>query len=389
MNVHTDSTVLHFVPSWLPQTQTWIYRQVTELQSLGIDTHVVCSRRENLNQFSLPNIHCLANEPRWTQLVDRTMRLLRPRHHLEYVVSIGRNIGAQIIHTHFGHTGWVNSGAVRKLGARHVVTFYGLDVNMLPAHSATWRRRYKQLFSEVDLVLCEGSHMATCIVALGCSANKVVVQHLGVDVQHIDFVPRRWELGQPFRALIAASFREKKGIPYAIVALGMLNKQIPVEVTIIGDADAGHASQVEKKKILEALDQCGLASKTRLLGYQPHEVLFREAYQHHVFVTPSVTAADGDTEGGAPVTIIEMAASGMPVVSTLHCDIPEIIQHGTTGFLAEERNVEQLYDYLWRLVANPGQWPAMLAAGRDHVAREYDAKTQGNRLADLYQGLLS
>lgn len=388
MNAHTNLTILHFVSSWLPVTQTWIYRQVTELQRLGINVHVVCSRRENLSQFSLPHIHCLADEPRWIQWVDRAMRLFRPRHHLEYVVSTGRNIGAQIIHTHFGHTGWVNSGAVRKLGTKHVVTFYGLDVNMLPAHSTTWRRRYKQLFSEVDLVLCEGSHMAKCIVALGCSTHKVVVQHLGVDVQNIDFVPRHWAPGQLFKVLIAASFREKKGIPYAIEALGILNKRIPVEVTIIGDADNSRASQIEKKKILAALDQSGLTSKTRFLGYQPHEVLFREAHQHHVFVSPSITASDGDTEGGAPVTIIEMAASGMPIVSTRHCDIPEIIHHGSTGFLAEERNVTQLHDCLWKLVSNPDQWPAMLAAGRDHVVREYDARTQGNRLAALYQSLV-
>jgi colanic acid/amylovoran biosynthesis glycosyltransferase len=388
MNASASPTVLHFVPAWLPQTQTWIYRQVTELQRLGVDAHVVCSRRENLNQFSLPNIHCLADEPRFTQMVDRTLRLLRPRHHLQYVVSTGKSIGAKIVHTHFGHTGWVNSGAVQKLGAKHVVTFYGLDVNNLPANSATWRRRYKQLFEEVDLILCEGPHMAKCIVALGCSARKVVVQHLGVDVQHINFVPRHWEPGQPFKALIAASFREKKGIPSAIEALGMLNRLIPVEVTIIGDADDGRASQVEKKKILEALEQSGLASKTRLLGYQPHEVLFREAYKHHVFVSPSVTASDGDTEGGAPVTIIEMAASGMPIVSTKHCDIPEIVHQGTTGFLAEERNVEQLSDHLWHLVKNPDQWASMLAAGRSHVAREYDAKTQGSRLAALYRSLI-
>ncbi len=387
MNELKFPTVLHFVPSWLPLTQTWIFRQVAELQRLGVTAHVVCSHRENLAQFSLLHIHCLEDEPLSTQLLDRVMRLFRPRHHLNYVVTTGKKVGADIVHTHFGHTGWVNSGAVAKLRAKHVVTFYGLDVNKLPAHSAAWRRRYKQLFEDVDLILCEGSHMASCIVALGCPAEKVVVQHLGVDVQNIDFAPRHWESGTPFKALVAASFREKKGIPYAIEALAMLNKQIPVEITIIGDTDASSESQREKKKILDSLQQSGLASTTRLLGYQSHEVLFREAYQHHVFVSPSVAASDGDTEGGAPVTIIEMAASGMPIVSTKHCDIPEVICHGTTGFLAEERNVEQLYEQLRHLTENPDQWDTMLAAGRKHIELEYDAVTQGNRLAAFYQRL--
>lgn len=381
-------TVLHFVPSWLPQTQTWIFRQVAELQQLGVNAHVVCGRRENLDQFSLPHIHCLEDEPRSTQLLDRTMRLFRPRRHLSYVVTTGKRIGANVVHTHFGHTGWINSGAVAKLGAKHVVTFYGLDVNKLPAHSVVWRRRYKQLFEDVDLILCEGSHMARSIVALGCPAAKVTVQHLGVDVQNIHFSPRHWEPRTPFKALIAASFREKKGIPYAIEALAMLNKQIPVEITIIGDADPSLESQREKAVILNALKQSGLASKTRLLGYQSHDVLFREAYQHHVYISPSVTASDGDTEGGAPVTIIEMAASGMPIVSTKHCDIPEVIGNDATWLLAEERNVEQLYQRLWQLTQNPEQWKTMLAAVRNHIELEYDAMTQGIRLAANYQRLV-
>ncbi len=70
------------------------------------------------------------------------------------------------------------------------------------------------------------------------------------------------------------------------------------------------------------------------MGYQPHSTLFAEAYRHHIFLSPSVTASTGDTEGGAPVSLIEMAATGMLIVSTTHCDIPEVIKHGVTGLLA-------------------------------------------------------
>ncbi len=52
--------------------------------------------------------------------------------------------------------------------------------------------------------------------------------------------------------------------------------------------------------------------------------------RHHLFLSPSVTAPDGDSEGGAPVSIIEAAATGMPVVSTTHCDIPQAVDDGVT-----------------------------------------------------------
>ena len=82
---------------------------------------------------------------------------------------------------------------------------------------------------------------------------------------------------------------------------------------------------------MAVIEKHKLQSKIRMLGFQPYSVLLEEAYTHHIFLSPSVTASDGDTEGGAPVTLIEMLATGMPIVSTTHCDIPEIICKGPEG----------------------------------------------------------
>jgi len=45
---------------------------------------------------------------------------------------------------------------------------------------------------------------------------------------------------------------------------------------------------------------------------------------------------DGDCEGGAPVSLIEASASGIPVVSTVPCDIPQEVKDGLTGRLLPE-----------------------------------------------------
>ena len=331
--------VIHSCPTWLPQTQTWMYNQVIELRKLGVDTHVVCERTENIEQFLVANIHSLENEPLPRQIWEKGLRRLRIRRHLNYLVEKGSEVNANIVHSHFGPIGWDNLGAARKLKARHVVTFYGFDVNMLPVQKPKWRKRYLQLFSEVDLVLCEGSHMARCLVELGCPDHKIKVQHLGVNVDGIDFQPRQWLPHEPLQVLISASFREKKGIPYAIKALQMIARKVSVSLTIIGDAGQDPDSQREKPRILDALESCGLKEKTRLLGYQTHQSMLREAYDHHVFLQPSVIASNGDTEGGAPVAIIEMLATGMPVVSTTHCDIPEVVGPSFSHLLAPERDV--------------------------------------------------
>ena len=378
-------TVLHSFPTWLPQTQTWMHSQVSELQKLGVDAHVVCERTLNLDQFIVNNIHCLATENIFKKKWDQGLRKLGVRQHLNYLVEVGKKMNATIVHSHFGNIGWANLGAVRELGVKHVVTFYGFDVNKLPTQEPVWRVRYRQLFEEADLFLCEGSHMASCLVALGCPSHKVKVQHLGVDVDRFKFKPRHWHAGEAIKVLIAASFNEKKGIPYALEALGMVSKDIPIELTIIGDARSDDASQQEKAKILNLLESTGLKAKTRMLGYQPHVVMMQEAYAHHLFLHPSVTAADGDTEGGAPVCIIEMLATGMPVVSTTHCDIPEVMGPELQHLLVPEREVDVLKRRLIYVCQNASKWGHWAVLGRYRIMEEYDQTKQSVRLSALYQ----
>lgn len=120
---------------------------------------------------------------------------------------------------------------------------------------------------------------------------------------------------------------------------------------------------------------------------QPHEVLMREAYAHHVFLHPGVTAQDGDTEGGAPVTIIEMLATGMPVVSTTHCDIPEVMGEAAGRLLAPERDVQALTQAIRNLLESHRGWDVLTAKCRERVESEYDARMQASRLAGHYNRL--
>lgn len=378
--------VIHNYPIWLPSTQTWLYNQVRYLPD-NIENHICCEKLANLEQFYLPNIHCLRNAPKWQLYSDKILQKAGFRNHLEFYVKVAKCENAMLLHSHFGDIGWGNIKLAQKAELKHVVTFYGIDVNGLPKKNPIWNQRYQQLFKTVDTILCEGSHMAQCIVDLGCPQDKVRVHHLGVSVDEIEFKPRTWNPQTPLKVIICASFREKKGIPYALEALGQLQHKIPLEITIIGDAHPNEpAQQKEKQKILATIAKHNLDSKVRLLGYQPHNVFLEEAEQHHIFISPSVSASDGDTEGGAPVSIIEMAASGMPIVSTTHCDIPEVVLNGVTGFLAEERDASGLLSILNHLIDNPN-WDEMLVSGRKHVESEYNAQIQAAKLGKLYQGI--
>jgi colanic acid/amylovoran biosynthesis glycosyltransferase len=77
----------------------------------------------------------------------------------------------------------------------------------------------------------------------------------------------------------------------------------------------------------------------------------------------------------------------MPVLSTTHCDIPEVVMDGRSGFLVPERDTVALADKLERLALNPGLWEGMGLAGRRHVESNYDLKVQVRKLEDIYDDL--
>ncbi|MEF8795090.1 MAG: glycosyltransferase [Salinivenus sp.] len=393
----TPLHVAHYTRQWLPQTQTWLYNQVRFLSD-SVEPHVICEQTDNLDQFEVENLHSFADAAPWRHQWNVGLRFLGVRPYYPYTIEQVRACGADLFHTHFGDYSWQNLEVSRQTGVPQVATFYGNDVTSYPQQDQRWKDRYQALFEQVKGILCEGPHMAQSVVDLGCPADKVYVHHLGVPVDDIPFRPRTFESGPPLRVLIAASFREKKGIPYGLEALGRLRDEIPLEITIIGGVATVpliggvsknvSGSEAERERIHDTIAEWDLEDAVRLMGYQPHEMLMQEAYDHHIFLQPSVTARNGDGEGGAPVTLIEMAASGMPIISTQHCDIPSIVKHGETGLLAPERDPDALVDHLRRLIETPEEWPSMARASREHVEAEYNAPIQGERLAERYREIL-
>ncbi len=296
--------------------------------------------------------------------------------------------GIDLIHAHFGRAGYYALPIVNQLKLPLITSFYGYDVSEYPARYPIWREHYQKLFASGNRVLCLGAEMRQNLIDLGCPPDKLSRHHLGVNIQKIRYEPRQWSPGEPLRVLFASEFRERKGIPYALEALGTFQHEVPLEITIIGAAPDHPDGARERKKIMQTLEAQNLLPVTRLMGKQPYSVLLEEAYRHHIFMAPSITASDGDMEG-TPMALVDMAATGMPIISTTHSDIPEIIQHGETGFLAEERDSAGLLDYLRWYAGNPDQWERITLAGRQHVETEFDRGQQNERLRNIYRQTLA
>jgi len=156
-----------------------------------------------------------------------------------------------------------------------------------------------------------------------------------------------------------------------------------IEFRIIGDGKLRHG--IEKY----INNDNGLKPKVRLLGMQPHNVVAREMEQADIFIQPSITAKDGDTEGGAPTIILEAQAAGVPVLSTYHADIPEVVIPGKSAFLSKEKDWQGLSDDLFYLLKNQNSWAEMGKRGCKHIETEYNIFNEVKSLEKIYFQVLN
>jgi colanic acid/amylovoran biosynthesis glycosyltransferase len=107
-----------------------------------------------------------------------------------------------------------------------------------------------------------------------------------------------------------------------------------------------------------------------------------------IFVAPSKTAANGDTEG-LPTTILEAAGLGLPTISTGHSGIPEAVVHGQTGILCAENAPAELAAGIRRLLGDDALRTRMGQEARRHVESKFDIRRQTRLLEEIYDSVAS
>ena len=380
--------IAHRVGVYLPFSQSWIYTQMRGLTRFR--PMVLCKRTENAGYFPLGASGgevVVAYSGLWQHLVQKLAKARGGGPFPAHAKAISR-VGPAALHSHFADDACDDLELARRFGLPHVVSVYGADIWKLGGKGA-WAEEYERLFAEADVFLAEGSAMKRRMVNLGCDPSKVRVHHLGVDLGKIDFALRRPGEDGEVRCLLAGRAVEKKGMIYGLEAFANVARGhdgLRLTVMTWGQSKRKQALMAELKRLAE---ERGVGDRVTWYGMQPYEEYLRITRASHIFLSPSVLARDGDAEGGCPVTVIELSGAGMPVIGSRHCDIPEVVLDGKTGYLAEERDVDGLTDRLEQLVRHPELWEAMGRAGREHVEREYNADVQIERLQDIYEEVIA
>ena len=285
-----------------------------------------------------------------------------------------------IIQCHFGMNG-NKAIALRNMQAiegKICTTFHGLDISKKLREFDD--KYYECLFKQGDCFLPISDYWQQKLIDLGCDRSKITVHRMGIDCHQ--FVPtKRHFCSDRLKLTSIARLVEKKGIEYGIRAVAHLKKNHPkLEYRIVGDGEL----RADLENLIHELD---VEDVVKLLGWQQRQEVIEILKNTDLLLTPSVTSKDGDCEG-IPVVIMESMAMKIPVISTWHSGIPELIEDNISGFLVPERDSNALADSINYLLENQELLFEIRENSRLQVEKKYNVTQQNFKLLEIYQQLL-
>lgn len=358
----------HFSSAFFVKSETFIYHYLRHMETF----HPICLgwRLENLGSFEFPTEDLyLLQHPRYSFSWFRYGLLKRFFKRDFYFEKILKERDVRVIHAHFGHNGAQALRLRGKPGVPLVTTFYGADLSRYDVIEPL-KEQYNRLFSEGEMFLVEGAHMKEKLHQLGCPREKIHIQRIAIPIDRIKYKERKPKSGHAVKFVFCGRFTEKKGLIYALSAVKKVKEERPgcaLDFCIIGDGEL-------RGEIEDFVKDHGMAGYVRLPGFLNYDAYLKEVEEADIFIHPSVTASDGDSEGGAPTTILEAQAMGLPVLSTTHADIPNIVAPGKSALLSEERDIDGLSRNIIELLENQDRWPQMGKEGRRFVEAHHDIK---------------
>lgn len=201
---------------------------------------------------------------------------------------------------------------------------------------------------------------------------SVLVVHCGVSTHGFPFLE---QVTDPLRILAVGRLDEIKGFCYLIDACGLLrSKGLRFHCEIIGSGPLAHSLANQVKAL-------GLRDCVVLLGAKKQEEVRTKLNAAGIFVLPSVVTSRGDRDG-IPVALMEAMACGIPVISTRVSGIPELVEHGVTGLLADAGDAKSLATCIECLIADEKLGQALARKARQRVEDEFDIKKEARKLYD-------
>jgi colanic acid/amylovoran biosynthesis glycosyltransferase len=265
-----------------------------------------------------------------------------------------------IILAEYGPTGCAILDIAKELGIPIVVHFHGYDASSKSLIDE-YKQLYKDLFEYAKRIIVVSQRMHSTLISLGANPRKLVINPCGPNNQFSGIIPNYYGSNN---ILFIGRFVNKKA-PYLLIEVLRLalSKGANIKLVMVGDGILMDVCKVLSK--LYNLDQ-----NIIFKGVVDHDEVCHLMADSFCYMQHSITTLDNETEG-TPVSIMEASQAGLPVISTIHGGIPDIIVHEETGFLVEENDIERMGGYLLKLYYNRDLAKAMGIKGKIRISSHF------------------
>ncbi len=170
-----------------------------------------------------------------------------------------------------------------------------------------------------------------------------------------------------------SNFRSVKRVPDVVKIYDQVRKKIPSKLLLVGDGpDRSNSEQLAR--------ELGIFHDIKFLGKQSELIPLLSAAD--LFLIPSQSESFG-------LSALESMSCGTPVIASSVGGLPELIQHGVTGYIAEIGDIDRMARYCIDLLTNSAKYALFSESARTRAVEMFDAEKIVDRYERYYHSILS
>lgn len=259
---------------------------------------------------------------------------------------------------------------LEKTKCPYVVHFHGFDASVGNTIKACGY--YKETFKSASKIITVSTVMLEKLKELGCPESKLVYNVYG---PHPEFEKITSDFTRK-QFVAIGRFTDKKAPYYLILAFKTIVEYFPDSKLII----AGNGILYNACKNL--IRYFNLEENIILKGIITPEEYRKLLQESLAFVQHSVTGENGDMEG-TPLAVLEASAAGLPVISTFHAGIPDVIINNKTGLLVHEHDVEGMSEAMLKVLNDCDLAKKLGKNGKKNISAHFSMERHINTLNDI------
>ena len=279
---------------------------------------------------------------------------------LEYLFAKSlRKNRVNVVLAEFGTTGVACMKVCRYLDIPLVTHFHGYDCSAYEVLEK-YSQKYKEMFEYASSIIAVSHVMERKLVTIGADPSKLLYNPYGPN----ELFYQVRNSTRKIQFFSVGRFVDKKAPYYTIAAFIQVLAKYPNAKLLMGGEGPLYPTCVNLVRMY------GLQDHIHFLGVLTPEEVKKNFDESVAFVQHSITAMNGDMEG-TPVGILEASASGLPVISTIHAGIPDVIINNVTGLLVEEHDVDGMAKNMIWVLDNPEKAHEMGERGQKHIKEHF------------------